>query len=70
MTAYDTPLPLDDSWDLDHAIRTLEEAEQLRNNPTAMQKIEEYMKEKVTNLQSIEDQLFGKAETEDEDDNA
>lgn len=56
-------------WDMDMHIDTLAEADRIRADASLMSEIEQYLKDKVINLASVETQLFGsdhESEHEDE----
>ena len=48
-------------------INTLEEAEKIRADASLMSDIEQHLKDKVTNLASVEEQLFGSDHEDDKD---
>lgn len=57
-------------WELDDNLRTLERAEEIRNDLAMMSKLELHLKEKQENFVSIEKQLFGPDKEETDNDQA
>lgn len=56
----------EEKFELENAVRVLEEAREIQADPDFMQKIETHLKEQQTNFQEIERQLFGSDESTDD----